>query len=228
MNIPVTYGERMQSMHWAAPLGVAIASGVDEAALQQVLSSMPNPVSNGSQTSTVLRRISAFDAFFTEHGFRSPLGPQFEMVRRKGLPSGSSLVQALLMAEMSTGLLMGAQDAAAIQGGLVYDLAVDGESFKGMRGAVQCREGEIVLRDAESAIASLLQGPDQRTRLTKATQDVIFFVFAVPGIDTEQIQEGLEMIRGIFKTASSGFTAQTYERVVGREHSSIAAPEIKC
>ena len=228
MNIPVTYGERMQNMHWTAPLGVATASGVDEAALQQVLSSMPNPVSDGSQTSTVLRRINAFDAFFTENGFRSPLGPQFEMVRRKGLPSGSALVQALLMAEMSTGLLMGAQDAAAIQGGLVYDLAVDGESFKGMRDTVQCREGEIVLRDAESAIASLFQGPDKRTRLTKSTKDVIFFVFAVPGIDTEQIQEGLETIRGIFKTASSSFTAQTYERVVGREHSSITVPEIKC
>ncbi len=228
MNIPVTYAERMQSMNWTAPLGIAIASGVDEAALQQVLSSMPNPVSNGSQTSTVPRRIQAFDTFFAENGFRSPLGPQFEMVRRKGLPSGSALVQALLMAEMSTGLLMGAQDAAAIQGELVYDLAVDGESFKGMRGTVQCREGEIVLRDGESAIASLFQGPDQRTRLTKSTKDVIFFVFAVPGIDREQIQEGLDTIHGIFKTASSGFTVQTYERVMDGEHSSLTVPEIKC
>lgn len=228
MNIPVTYGERMQCMSWTAPLGVAIASGVDEAALQKVLSAMPNPVGNESQTSRVLRRINAFDTFFTENGFRSPLGPQFEMVRRKGLPPGSALVQALLLAEMSTGLLMGAQDAAAIQGGLVYDIATDGETFKGMRGTVQCREREIVLRDAESAIASLFQGPDQRTRLTKATKDVIFFVFSVPGIDMEQIQEGLDTIRDIFKTASSGFTAQTYERTAGREHSPITAPEIKC
>lgn len=228
MNIPVTYGERMQSMGWTTPLGIAIASGVDEAALQRVLSAIPNPTADVRQDSTVLHRIQAFDKFFTENGFRSPLGAQFEMVRRKGFPSGSALVQALLMAEMSTGLLMGAQDAAAIRSELVYDLASAGEAFKGMRGTVQCREGEIILRDAEGIVASLFQGPDHRTRLAKSTRDVIFFVFAVPGIDTEEIQEGLETIRGIFKAATSGFTAQTYERVMGREHSSITVPEIKC
>ncbi len=217
LNIPVTYGERMQSMGWTAPLGIAIISGVDECALQQALSAVPNPAADVQQDSRVLSRIQAFDNFFTENGFRSPLGHQFEMVRRKGLPPGSALVQALLLAEMSTGLLMGAQDAAAIQGELLYDLVVDGESFKGMRGTVQCREGEIVLRDAEGIIASLFQGPDHRTRLAKATRDVIFFVFAVPGIDTEQIREGTDTILELFKTSASGLSAQTYERVTNGE-----------
>jgi DNA/RNA-binding domain of Phe-tRNA-synthetase-like protein len=211
LNIPVTYGERIQSMGWIAPLGIAIISGVDEAALQQVLSAIQNPTADVQQDSRVFRRIQAFDKFFTENGFRSPLGHQFEMVRRNGLPPGSALVQALLLAEMSAGLLMGAQDAAAIQGELVYDLAADGETFKGMRGTVQCREGEIILRDAEGIIASLFQGPDHRTRLAKATRDIIFFVFAVPGIETEQIQEGIDTIRELFKTSASGLAAQIYE-----------------
>jgi len=228
LNIPVTYGERMQSIGWTAPLGIAIISGVDEAALQQALSTVPNPATDVQQDSPVLNRIQAFDKFFTENGFRSPLGTQFEMVRSKGLPPGNPLVKALLLAEMSTGLLMGAQDATAIQGELVYDLASAGESFKGMRGTVQCRAGEIVLRDAEGIIASLFQGPDHRTRLAKATRDVIFFVFAVPGMDLEQLQEGTDKILDIFKSASSGFTAQTYDCTTGREHSSITVPEIKC
>lgn len=227
LNIPVTYGERMQSIGWTAPLGIAIISGVDEALLQQALAAVPNPTEDVEQNSPVLSRIQAFDKLFTENGFHSPLGPQFEMVRSKGLPSGNPLVKALLLAEMSTGLLMGAQDAAAIQGGLVYDLANAGEAFKGMRGTVQCREGEIVLRDAEGIIASLFQGPDHRTRLAKATRDVIFFVFAVPGIDLEQIQEGLDTILDIFKTASSDFTAQTYDRTTRREQRPIVVSEIK-
>jgi DNA/RNA-binding domain of Phe-tRNA-synthetase-like protein len=201
----------MQSMVWTAPLGIAIISGVDEAALQQVLSAIPNPTADVQQGSRVLRRIQAFDKFFTENGFRSPLGQQFEMVRRKGLPAGSALVKALLLAEMSTGMLMGAQDAAAIQGELVYDLASAGEAFKGMRGTVQCREGEIILRDAKDIVASLCQGPDYRTRLAKATRDVIFFVFAVPGIDTEQIREGTDTILELFKASAAALTAQTYE-----------------
>jgi hypothetical protein len=227
LDIPVTYGARMQSIGWTAPLGIAIISGVDETALQQALAQVPNPAVDVQQGSPVLSRIQAFDKFFTENGFRSPLGPQFEMVRSKGLSSGNPLVKALLLAEMSTGLLMGAQDAAAIQGELVYDLANAGESFKGMRGTVQCREGEIVLRDAEGIIASLFQGPDHRTRLAKTTRDVIFFVFAVPGIDLEQIQEGTDTILDIFKSASSGFTTQTYDRTTRREHSPIVISEIK-
>jgi DNA/RNA-binding domain of Phe-tRNA-synthetase-like protein len=227
LDIPVTYGERMQSMGWTAPLGIAIISGVDETALQQALAAVSNPAADLQQDSPVLSRIQAFDKFFIENGFHSPLGPQFEMVRSKGLPSGNPLVKALLLAEMSTGLLMGAQDAAAIQGELVYDLTNAGESFKGMRGTVQCREGEIILRDAEGIIASLFQGPDHRTRLAKGTKDVIFFVFAVPGVDLEQIQEGLDTILDIFKAASSGFTARTYDRTTRREHSPIVISEIK-
>lgn len=217
LNITVKYGERMQGMSWTAPLGIAIISGVDEAALQQTLSTVPNPAADVQEDSRVLSRMQSFDKFFTENGFRSPLGHQFEMVRRKGLPPGSALVQVLLLAEMSTGLLMGAQDAAAIQGELVYDLAMEGETFKGMRGTVQCREGEIVLRDAEGIIASLFQGPDHRTRLAKATRDVIFFVFAVPGIDTEQIREGIDTILELFKTSAAGLTAQTYECITNGE-----------
>lgn len=92
-----------------------------------------------------------------------------------------------------------------------------GETFKGMRGTVQCREGEIVLRDAEGIIASLFQGPDYRTRLARSTKDVIFFVFSVPGIDTEQIREGTDTILELFKTCAADLSAQTYECVTNGE-----------
>jgi hypothetical protein len=52
-------------------------------------------------------------------------------------------------------------------------------------------------------------------------------VFAVPGIDLKQIQEGTDTILDIFQSASSGFTAQTYDRTTGREHSPIVVSEIK-
>jgi len=195
----------MQSLGWSALLGTATIYGTNDAALQTLVS-VPNPVVPNSER--VPLRIQAFDTFFSQNGFRSPLGPQFEMVRRKGLPPGSPLVQALLLSEMSTGLLMGAQDAGAIKGGLVYDLSADGESFKGLRAAVRCREGEIVLRDAEGIIASLFQGPDHRTRLTKETENVTFFIFGVPGIEIEEIQEGIEAIRRIFQPACAQFSSR--------------------
>src|SRR5437016_2569208 len=146
-----------------------------------------------------MRRIHAFDSFFAENHSRSPLGEQFEMVRRKGLPPGNVLVQALLLSEMSTGLLMGAQDASAIEGALVYDLANSGDSFQGLRNEVRCQPGEIILKDDKSVIASLLQGPDHRTKLRKNTRDVVFFVFSVPGIDANEIEEGVRQIGALFE-----------------------------
>ena len=64
LDIPVTYGERMQSMGWTAPLGIAIISGVDETALQQALAAVSNPAADLQQDSPVLSRIQAFDKFF--------------------------------------------------------------------------------------------------------------------------------------------------------------------
>jgi tryptophanyl-tRNA synthetase len=90
-------------------------------------------------------------------------------------------------------------------------------ALKGMRGTVQCREGEIVLRDAESIIASLFQGPDHRTRLAKVTKNVIFFVSAVPGIDREQVSKGTDTIVGLFGTAASSIATQTYECTTKQE-----------
>lgn len=209
MNIPIRHSEHIQTLAWGAPLGIAIISGVNDAALQQAMAPVTPPAGNSSKASeTVLRHIRAFDKFFTENGFRSPLTQQFEMVRKKGLPGGSAPVRALLLAEISTGLLMGAQNADAIEGELVYDISGKSENFQGMRAMVTCRQGELVLRDDKGIIASLFQGPDQRTRLTKETQNIIFFVFAVPGIEVQEIQEGLETIRGIFQASCSQFSAQ--------------------
>jgi DNA/RNA-binding domain of Phe-tRNA-synthetase-like protein len=212
-QIKAKYGESMHSLSWPAPLGIVTSSGIDHLSLHTTVASFQNSLGPDKQENSerVMRRIQAFDSFFAENDSRSPLGGQFEMVRRKGLPPGNVLVQALLLAEMSTGLLMGAQDASAIEGELICDLAGSGETFQGMRNQVQCRPGEIVLKDNLGIIASLLQGPDHRTRLKKDTRDVVFFVFSVPGITVNEIREGTEQICSIFKSACSDLSTQVYE-----------------
>jgi DNA/RNA-binding domain of Phe-tRNA-synthetase-like protein len=201
----------MNELPWNAALGVATVAGIDEIALQQTLASASNPILNPEHNSShVLRRIKAFEDYFAENGFRSPLTPQFEMARRKGMPHSSALVDALLFSELSTGLLMGAQDAGAIRGELLYDMAVAGETFQGMRKLVQCREGEIVLRDADGIFASLFQGPDYRTRLRKETRDIVFLVFTVPGIAEDDVLAGMAAIEALFENACTHCAAELY------------------
>jgi DNA/RNA-binding domain of Phe-tRNA-synthetase-like protein len=203
------YSESLNSVPWTVTLGVVTAYGVDSGALATTLASAQQSVSFGAPET--MRRIQAFESFFTQNGFRSPLGHQLKSVQDKGLPGGSPFVRALLLSEMSTGLLMGAQDAAVIRGSLVCDLADEGESFQGMRGEVVCRKGEIVLRDAEGIIATLFQGPDDRTRLKKETKDVVFFVFSAPGVSAAEVREGVEIIQNLFQGACAEMHAQVYE-----------------
>ncbi|HET8892253.1 MAG TPA: phenylalanine--tRNA ligase beta subunit-related protein [Candidatus Angelobacter sp.] len=195
------YGDSLSALPWALALGVVAVRGVDPAALDAALALAQSSVSFSAPAPSVLRRMQAFESFFIQNGFRSPLGDQLKQIQEKGLPGGSPFVKALLLSEMSTGILMGAQDAAAIKGPLVCDLAKEGETFRGMRSEVLCRKDEIILKDSEGIIASLFQGPDRRTRLNKDTKDIVFFVFSVPGVGATDVQEGVESVRSLLKSA---------------------------
>jgi hypothetical protein len=149
------------------------------------------------------RAVTATDAFFRAEGFRCPLPGQLAATRGKGLPPAPPLVRALLYAEMSTGVLLGVQDGERMQGDLLLDLAQDGETFPGMRGTVVCRSGEPVVRDADGIIASVFQGPDQRTRIEPGTTAPIFYAFGVPGLDPERLDAALAAVRALFPFGSA-------------------------
>jgi len=211
MNLEFQYSESVRRIGWPVVLGVVTIRSVDPAALEAALASAQPSVSFSDPGPSVMRRIQAFESFFAQNGFRSPLGDQLKHIQERGLPGGSSLVKALLLSEMGTGLLMGAQDAAPIRGPLVCDLAEEGETFRGMRAEVLCRKGEIVLRDSEGIIATLFQGPDRRTRLNKDTKDIVFFVFSVPGMGATDVQEGMEAVCSLFKGSCAEIHAQVHE-----------------
>ncbi|HEY7404456.1 MAG TPA: phenylalanine--tRNA ligase beta subunit-related protein [Candidatus Angelobacter sp.] len=201
--------ESLNSVPWAVALGVVSAYGVNLGALEAVLASAQEAVSFGAPEA--MKRIQAFESFFDQNGFRSPLGYQLKRIQEKGLPGGSPVVRALLLCEMSTGLLMGAQDASAIKGTLVCDLAQEGESFSGMREEVLCRKDEIVLKDEEGVIATLFQGPDHRTRLKKDTKDIVFFIFSAPGVSAAEVREGVWKVHSVLQRACSEIQVQVYE-----------------
>lgn len=211
-NIDVRFSEALRALPWSFSLGTVIVRGINSAALQSALAWQIQSFFSEDRTSrqSVVHRIRLFESFFVENGFCCPLGEQFEAIRRKGSVGGSPLVQALVLSEMTTGLLMGAQDAAAIKQSLLCDIAGANESFRGMRGDIRCRKGEIVLRDDEGIIATLLQGPDHRTRLKKDTKDVAFFVFSVPGIGGHDLQEAVHFVCGMFQAAGAEISSEVF------------------
>ena len=53
------------------------------------------------------------------------------------------------------------------------------------------KKGEIVLRDDKEIVCVLCQGADEKTRVHPATEDVLFYAYAVPGIDRSHLKKGL-------------------------------------
>jgi DNA/RNA-binding domain of Phe-tRNA-synthetase-like protein len=53
------------------------------------------------------------------------------------------------------------------------------------------REDEIVLRDEKEIVCVLCQGADEKTRAREDTTHVLFYAYAVPGIESRYLKDGL-------------------------------------
>ncbi len=122
---------------------------------------------------------------------------QMESVAVKGrpFPREAALVEAMFMAEVKNGLLTAGHDMASLAGQLVLDAAADGEGYTGISGREQAtKAGDMLMRDREGVISSVVLGPDFRTRLTAATTRSLFVVYAPPGVAQGLVERHLEDI----------------------------------
>ena len=55
------------------------------------------------------------------------------------------------------------------------------------------RADEIVLRDEKEIVCVLCQGADEKTRVREDTSDVLFYTYAVPGIQGRFLKDGLTL-----------------------------------
>ncbi len=151
---------------------------------------------------SIRRRISCYESVFASSNYVSPLRHQLERTLAQGFPTVNRFVDTLLICEMTTGILMGAQDYGQICGELIFDLATEGEQYEGMQDTVICKQGETVIRDDQSILASFFQGPDKRTAITRQTSDVVFFAFSVAGIPDQDVLEALNKAVEILEPAA--------------------------
>jgi DNA/RNA-binding domain of Phe-tRNA-synthetase-like protein len=140
------------------------------------------------------KRINSYDHFFNEWGYPCPLPGHFKRAVEMGFPIVNLFIDTHIIAEMVHGILMAIQDLDHFQGKWKLDLAQEGETFEGVSGKIiHCRENEIVLRDGEGIVCSLFQGPDFRTRVEPKSTNIVVYVFTAPGIQEEQVSDGLQL-----------------------------------
>jgi len=139
-------------------------------------------------------RINLYDQFFKEWGYPCPLPNHFKRTIEMGFPIVNLYIDSHIIAEMCHGILMAIQDLDRFNGDWRLDLADDGETFQSVSGRMlSCREGEIVLRDDTGVVCSLFQGPDFRTRVDASSKNIAVYVFTAPGIQEEQVDNGLKL-----------------------------------
>ena len=139
-------------------------------------------------------RIDTYAAFFQRFGFECPLTKHLQRTVHSGFPRYDLIVDAHFMAEMCAGILVAVTDDDRFDGNLILDVSAEGEVCAGMGGReFVTREGEIVLRDEKEIVCVLCQGADEKTRAREDTTRVLFYAYAVPGIESRYLKEGLNI-----------------------------------
>jgi DNA/RNA-binding domain of Phe-tRNA-synthetase-like protein len=118
------------------------------------------------------------------------------VLKGKSIPSVAALVEAMFMAEMKDLLLTAGHDLDTLHLPLTLDVATGNETYPLLRGEEQTlKPGDMMIRDQVGIISSILYGPDQRTQITSETSNVIFTVYAPPGIEEEAVLGHLQHIK---------------------------------
>ena len=150
-------------------------------------------------------RIDAYADFFQSFGFECPLTKHLKRTVHSGFPRYDLIVDAHFMAEMCAGILVAVTDYDRFAGNLMLDVSAEGEVCAGMGGReFVTREGEIVLRDEKEIVCVLCQGADEKTRARQDTTHVLFYTYAVPGIENQYLKEGLTVAAEIMAEFGGG------------------------
>jgi DNA/RNA-binding domain of Phe-tRNA-synthetase-like protein len=142
--------------------------------------------------------LQAYEAYYKQFKKTYHVQLQLESILFKGksIPRVAALVEAMFMAEMNDLLLTAGHDLDMLRLPLTLDVAQGNESYTLLRGEPQTpKAGDMLIRDGEGIISSIIYGPDQRTQITAQTRNVIFTTYAPSGIDEEAVNHHLQEIQ---------------------------------
>jgi len=190
--------ERYQEIYPGVGFGLVLISSCREAASPEGFAAYKKKylrkMRKRETLAQITERVKIYDTFFQQFGYPCPLPGHLKRTVNSGFPMYSLFVDAHFMAEMCSGILVAVTDADKFYGGLTLDVAEEGETCKGMGGRLfVMREKEIVLRDEKEIVCVLCQGADEKTRVTKDTANVLFYAYAVPGIESDYLRNGLSV-----------------------------------
>jgi len=108
--------------------------------------------------------------------------------KNKSIPEVASLVEAMFMAELKNLLLTAGHNLDVADIPIKLDVASGGEKYTLLNGEEkELLSGDMMISDTQGIISSIIYGPDKRTQITPDIQNVLFTVYAPPGIEKSKV-----------------------------------------
>jgi len=148
----------------------------------------------GRRELATLASAAPYAAHFGRAGKAYPVLLQLEAVASKGrsIAFEDPLVRALFAAELESLLLFAGHDSATFASPLSLEVASGAHTMPTLGGALKTPPpGDLVLRDRDGIVASVLLGPDARTAIGTAANSAIFVAYVPPTIDTGAIRAAM-------------------------------------
>ena len=142
--------------------------------------------------------LKAYDDYYKQFKKTYHVQLQLESIAFKGksIPSVAALVEAMFMAEMKDLLLTAGHDLDAVRLPMMLDAAQGNETYTLLRGTEQVtKANDMLIRDSEGIISSIIHGPDQRTQITPQTRNAVFTTYAPAGIGEDAVMNHLKQIQ---------------------------------
>ncbi len=139
-----------------------------------------------------LPTLKAYNDYYKRFNKTYHVQLQLESVALKGkvIPQVAALVETMFMAELKNLLLTAGHDLATLEEPVGIKIASGNEHYIRINGQEQTlKKGDMTICDASGIMSSVIYGPDQRTQISAGTHQVLFTVYAPPGIERARYLE---------------------------------------
>nr|WP_288824868.1 hypothetical protein [uncultured Clostridium sp.] len=141
--------------------------------------------------------VDAYASYYKKFGQSYHLLAQLDSMLngKKVCDSKLPLLQSMFFNELESMMLTAGHDLNRLKPPLRLNLAAGNEVYQSISGRdVTAAAGDIILSDSVRVFSSILKGPDYDTRITPDTSDVLFTIYAPPGIGAPKVKTALKKL----------------------------------
>jgi DNA/RNA-binding domain of Phe-tRNA-synthetase-like protein len=196
----ISFNDSLKAVYPDLKLGVLVINDVVNRDFDNALESRKRDaelfIRNNLLDFADLPRVKSYDRFYKKYEKKFPVEFQLKsIISGKSIPAVSVLVESMFLSELLNQVLVAGHDLSNLDGDLFLELAQGDEEYTKINGDKQVvKKDDIILKDSKGVVASVLYGPDSRTRVTCHTTSVAYVGYFVFDFSDEEIVKAMQEI----------------------------------